>query len=388
MKIHRSVAVVVGMATLGLLSGCDIVDSGHSAGEVVIAADLELSGASASIGTAYERALRLRIEQLNQEGALGNRRLTLVVRDNRSDENTSVENIAAFAADPSVSALITGVCAECVLAATGEIEQRQLPTIALALPAEISSPTGKQRYLFKLAPNVADDATTMVADMATAGVHTLALAATTDGYGRAAVAAVTDKAAKAGITIVHTQDLRAGESRLSMAAAEITAQSPDAVAVLAFSPFAVQAGKALRDAGYDGRLFFDAAAADNLFVTGGAASAVEGAAMVFTPTLVSDDIIATSPAKAARQAWFRSYLSKYGSYAAFASFAADAVSLIVQGVSRVGSTDRDGLRAAIETTRLDGLSGPIRLTPDNHSGLMPQALTMLVATNGRWRLAN
>ena len=46
------------------------------------------------------------------------------------------------------------------------------------------------------------------------------------------------------------------------------------------------------------------------------------------------------------------------------------------------------LRTAIETTRLDGLSGPIRLTPANHSGLMPQAVTLLVAANGRWRLAS
>jgi len=32
------------------------------------------------------------------------------------------------------------------------------------------------------------------------------------------------------------------------------------------------------------------------------------------------------------------------------------------------------------------LFGPIRLTPANHSGLMPQALTVLVARGGRWRL--
>jgi branched-chain amino acid transport system substrate-binding protein len=40
----------------------------------------------------------------------------------------------------------------------------------------------------------------------------------------------------------------------------------------------------------------------------------------------------------------------------------------------------------IETSQFDGLSGAIRLTPDNHSGLMPQALTLLVVRSGRWRL--
>jgi branched-chain amino acid transport system substrate-binding protein len=37
---------------------------------------------------------------------------------------------------------------------------------------------------------------------------------------------------------------------------------------------------------------------------------------------------------------------------------------------------------------VDGISGPIRLTPANHSGLMPQALILLVARAGRWRLAS
>ena len=50
--------------------------------------------------------------------------------------------------------------------------------------------------------------------------------------------------------------------------------------------------------------------------------------------------------------------------------------------------DRARIREIVETSQRDGLSGPIRLTPDNHSGLMPQALTLLVARSGRWRLAS
>ena len=112
---------------------------------------------------------------------------------------------------------------------------------------------------------------------------------------------------------------------------------------------------------------------------------VANATMVFTQILAIDDVIATTPAKAARKQWFRDYISRYGSYSGVASFAADAATLIGDAVAQAGS-DREQIRSIIETSQIDGLSGPIRITPDNHSGLMPQALTMLVARSGRWRL--
>ncbi len=107
--------------------------------------------------------------------------------------------------------------------------------------------------------------------------------------------------------------------------------------------------------------------------------------------MVIDDVIATTPAKAARRQWFQDYTARFGGYNGFSSFAADAVQLIADAALRAGGAagqvDRDGIRDVLETSQLDGLSGPIRMTPDNHSGLMPQALTTLVARGGRWRLA-
>jgi branched-chain amino acid transport system substrate-binding protein len=147
------------------------------------------------------------------------------------------------------------------------------------------------------------------------------------------------------------------------------------------------AATAARAAGFTGRLYFDAAAAGDLFIPQDAAAASENATMVFTQTLVIDDVVATTPAKAARKQWFRDYTSRYGSYSGVAAFAGDAADLIADGVAQAG-TDRARVRDILETSQIDGLSGPIRITPDNHSGLMPQALTLLVARSGRWRLAS
>jgi branched-chain amino acid transport system substrate-binding protein len=88
----------------------------------------------------------------------------------------------------------------------------------------------------------------------------------------------------------------------------------------------------------------------------------------------------------ARKQWFRDYTARYGSYSGVASFAADAVDLIAGAVDKVGN-DRARIRDILETSQADGIVGPIRISADNHSGLTAQALSLLVARNGRWRLA-
>jgi branched-chain amino acid transport system substrate-binding protein len=153
---------------------------------------------------------------------------------------------------------------------------------------------------------------------------------------------------------------------------------------------AMLAAGAAQTAGFTGSLFFDASAAGELFL-GAASRSAERATLIFTQTMVIDDVIATTPAKAARRQWFQDYTARFGGYNGFSSFAADAVQLIADAELRAGGepgrAGRDGLRNVLETSQMDGLSGPIRMTPDNHSGLMPQALTTLVARGGRWRLA-
>ncbi|BCB81412.1 hypothetical protein Pflav_078220 [Phytohabitans flavus] len=61
--------------------------------------------------------------------------------------------------------------------------------------------------------------------------------------------------------------------------------------------------------------------------------------------------------------------------------------MVTNALLQSTTLSRESIRSIVETSQFDGLSGPIRITPDNHSGLMPQALTVLVARNGRWRLA-
>jgi branched-chain amino acid transport system substrate-binding protein len=373
-------STVLLMLTAACTKGADAADTSP----IVIAASLERSGSGATVGQAYERAMKLEASRLNAGDTLGGRKVRVDVKDNRTESSTALSQVTEFTGDPEVTAIVMGVCGECAVAAAKVVEDRGVPTITLAPASQMLSPLDQHKNLFKLAPNPVDNATSLVAELIRNGVSSIGLMSPDDTYGKEAAEALETVLRKTGISIVPGK-FRPGDGDLTTTARTVANAHPAAVVVLAFPAQAAIAAKNLRDVGYQGKLFFDGSAAGDLFLSGAAASA-EGGTMIFLPTLAIDDVIATTPAKAARKQWFEDYTSRYGVYQGQSSFAADAVRLIADAVVKAGSTERSVVRTRLESTRVDGISGPIRITPNNHSGLMPQALTVLVARNGRWRL--
>ncbi|MGC5028881.1 ABC transporter substrate-binding protein [Micromonospora sp. DT229] len=389
---RSATALVAASALLATtLTGCQFGGQEQDTSPIVIAADLELSGAAASVGKAHRQALELKIEQLNDSGALNGRTIKLLPKDNRSDAGESLRNIVDFANDSQVSAIIMGGCNECAVGAVRTINEKQIPTIALASAGAVTNPVADRRYVFKLAPNAADNAGAIAGELSRRRVTSVGLLRTDDAYGKEGAEALRAEFGKAGIQLLAEATVRTTDTEVDRQAGTLAVAQPEALVIWTPPEQAMLAAGAVKQAGFTGRLFFDASAAGDLFL-GASARAAERATLVFTQTMVIDDVIATTPAKAARRQWFQDYTARFGGYHGSSSFAADAVQLIVDAELRAGGpagkVDREGLRDVLETSQMDGLSGPIRMTPDNHSGLMPQALTTLVARNGRWRLAS
>ncbi|MEU8259951.1 ABC transporter substrate-binding protein [Micromonospora sp. NPDC048999] len=385
-----SIAALASAVLATTLTGCRFGGEQQNMSPIVIAADLELSGASAPAGKVYQRALELKVEQLNSSGALGGREIKLKVKDNRSDAAESLRNINEFSADSSVSAIIMGGCNECAVGAARTIGDKGVPTIALASSAAVTEPIADRHYMFKLAPNATDSAATLTVELGRRKIRKVAVLHSSDSYGEEGLAALQREFDKTGVKLQQAEAVRPTDTDVSGQVGDLLAKNPQALIVWASSEQAARAAARARQANFEGSLFFDAAAAGELFL-GASARSTEQATLIFTQTMVIDDVIATTPAKAARRQWFQDYTARFGGYHGSSSFAADAVQLIAEAELRAGgkpgTVDRSTLRDILETSQLDGLTGPIRMTPDNHSGLMPQALTTLVARGGRWRLA-
>jgi branched-chain amino acid transport system substrate-binding protein len=389
-RLPRRLTATVAASALVLtaLAGCDSGSDSGAKTDIVIGADL---ASGSAVDAAYARALQLRVEQINASGKLGDRNLVLRIQDNKSDPTLSLRNISTLADDAQVAALITGYCDQCIVSAAKTINDKRIPTIALAPSDQVATPIESRRYVFKIGPNSADDAAALTDELIRAKKKKVAILYSDDLYGKGArdhmVSEITGAATLNGakIAVANQLAVKPTATDVTQSVGTLTDAEPDALVVLTGSDQATLAVTAAKTAGFKGAVYFDAAAAGDLFVPQEATKAIESTTMVFTQVLAIDDVIATTPAKAARKQWFRDYTSRYGSYSGVASFGADAVGLIADAVVRAGS-DRLRIRDVLETSQTDGFSGPIRLTPDNHSGLMPQALTLLVARSGRWRL--
>ncbi|MEH1167918.1 ABC transporter substrate-binding protein [Micromonospora sp. CPCC 205539] len=385
-----TIAALASAVVATTLTGCQFGGAEQDTSPIVIAADLELSGAAAPVGRAYQRALELKRDQLNSSGALNGRRIKLEFKDNRSDAAESLRNISDFSSDSRVSAIIMGGCNECALGAVGTINENKIPTIALAASGAIVSPVTDRRYVFKLGPNAADSAAALTTELRRKGLRKVGLLYSGDDYGREGVAALEKELDKVSIKVTRKESVKTTDTDVSQQVRRLAGGKPGALVIWTPPEQAALAATSAQQAAFTGSLFFDPGAAGDLFL-GASARATEKATLIFTQTMVIDDVIATTPAKAARRQWFQDYTARFGGYNGSSSFAADAIQLIADAELRAGGpagqVDRNGIRDVLETSQMDGLSGPIRMTPDNHSGLMPQALTTLVARNGRWRLA-
>jgi len=383
-RLPRRLTASVAASTLvvAALAGCDSDNESGDTTDIVIGADL---ASGSAVDSAYARAMQLKVEQINAAGTLGNKRLVLRIQDNRSDPTSSLRNISTFADDPAVAAVIAGFCGECAVGAAKPINDKLIPTIALAAADEVSNPVLSRRYLFKLGPNATDSAAALVAELTRTNTKNVALLYSDDLYGRGGKATMAADLKKAGITVTNSLPIKPTATDITQSVGTLTDAQPEALVVWAGNDQATLAATSAKAANFEGRIYFDAAAGGDLFLPQEAATATNNTTMVFTQILAIEDVIATTPAKAARKQWFRDYTSRYGSYSGVAAFAADAVELIAEAVGKAGA-DRQRIRDVLETSQTDGLSGPIRFTPDNHSGLMPQAMTLLVARSGRWRL--
>jgi branched-chain amino acid transport system substrate-binding protein len=365
------------------LTGCSSDEPG-AASEVVIGIDYN---DASPVDVAYYRAAQLRVDQVNASGRLGKRRLRLHGQVSRSDSTTTLRDLNQFADDSAVAAVIVGSCDQCLIDANKTIEDRGLPTIALSSADAVAVPLADRQFVFKLGPDAGDTSAALLAEIRREKTTVVSVLSSDDTAGKDAQQSLVDTMTQAGLHPSAQRTVKPTATDLSEQMAALTGSQVQALVVLTDPDLALLAAKSARATGWNGHIYFGASAAGNLFIPADASRALNGTKMAFTQTLAIDDVIATTPAKAARKQWFRDYTSRYGSYSGVAAFAGDAVDLIAAAVARAG-TNRARIRDILETSQIDGLAGSLRLTPDNHSALMPQAMTLLVARAGRWRLAS
>jgi len=197
---------------------------------------------------------------------------------------------------------------------------------------------------------------------------------------------VTAGARQTGINVARVERFQETEKDFSAQIGRLVAEDPDAILVSAIMPAAGIAAKNINDSGYQGRVYFDGGAGAELFVAGAGKNA-EDMFMVHSSILAANQITATTPSALAQKEFFTKYTQKHSTFSGYASYSADALNILIEGIRKAGSTDRQRVRDEMEQLSYDGLTGSFQFSPSNHGGASGDGLTILTVRNGGWVLA-
>jgi branched-chain amino acid transport system substrate-binding protein len=381
----------LGLAAGTLLAACapgtKVAIDPNVSGEVVVGANLELTGTGSTLGKLQEQALQIGVEEINATGIpFGPVRLKirLVVRDNGGDPVAAGRIVQQLIDEDKVSAIVGGTTVETAQAMLAIAETRKVPLLCLNSGDNISVPLPERKFIYQLGPNASDVSAVFGSELRKAGLTKVALLASADGHGDAGVRALPRAMVATGRNLVGTVRLPAVGRAYSAAVAEALRNKPAAVIVWAQAPTSSAVVTALRAAGYSGAIFLDPGAGAGETLEGPDSAAVEGSFIVHPAVLAGAPLMATTPSGRAARAFIYRYIQRYGSFTGFAPYAADALTLIATAVRRGVSVDPLRLRGRLEAGAIEAISGAYNFQPISHGGLESEALALFVARQGTW----
>lgn len=383
----------LGLAAGGLLAACNRPSRNGAdelpeiSGEIVIGANLELTGTGSTFGKLQEQAMQVGAQILNTTGIpFGTRRLRvrLEVADNGGDPEKAAQLSNELIDQGKVSAILGGTTVETGMAMVNVAEQRKVPLLCLNSGDEMTLPLPNRKFIYKLGPNATDVAAVISREVRGRGFATVSLLASTDGHGEAGVRAMPRSFTSAGGTVTHTVRLPADGRPFTDAAKQVAKTNPKAVVVWAQAPTSAAAVGALRTAGYTGPVFLDSGGGADETLRGANGKAMDGAFIAHSAVLGGAPVMATTTSGIAARDFIYRYIQQYGSFGGFAPYAADALNLIAVAARRANSLDPQRLRGRLEGGAVEGITGAYAFQPISHGGLEPDALVLFMAHQGAW----
>lgn len=381
----------LGLAAGGLLAACTTPGRGGQAipeisGEIVVGANLELTGVGSTLGKLQEQALQVGAQILNTNGVpFGNRRIRvrLEIADNGGNAEAAGQLSQELIDQAKVSAIIGGTTVETAMAMVAVAEQRKVPLLVLNSGDEMTIPLPQRKFIYKLGPNASDVASLLSRELVRRGHTTAVLLAGPDGHGEAGVRAMPRAFTAAGGNVTHTLRLPAGREYTDVAK-QISTLKPKAVIVWSLAPASAAAVAALRTAGYTGPVMLDAGAGAGETLNGPNGGAMEGAIIAHSTVLGGAPLMATTTSGLAARDFIYRYIQQYGAFNGFAPYSVDALNLLALAARRANSLDPKRLRGRLEGGAVEGITGAYAFQPISHGGLEPDALVLFMAHQGSW----
>ena len=205
---------------------------GQSAGPVQVGSVEILSGPNAAYGTAIKAGLDLALDEVNEQGVLGGRKIALTVEDSGGSKDQAINAARKLIGRDHVVTIIGPTLSNEMFAVGPVANDRHIPIIGTSTTAVGITAIGDDVFRTSLPES---DVIPVTLDYAKAhGVKTIALMyANDDAFSKSGFDTMKAAAEQAGLTIPTIESFASKDTDFSAQLTKITALHPDAIGISA-----------------------------------------------------------------------------------------------------------------------------------------------------------
>jgi branched-chain amino acid transport system substrate-binding protein len=381
------IRVLVAAALVVLAVG--VVQAADDKQPIKIGAFFALSGPAAPIGTPTKLVAEMAVDQINKAGGINGRPLELIIGDTESDPAKAATIAKKFIHSDKVAAIIGPTSTGEGMQVKKIVEEAGIPIfMTVGGDPPIMQQTGPFTYIFKSPQRSSTAIQKLYEYLKAKGLTKVALLTASDPFGKDGAVWLEKLAPDYGITFVAKESFGPKDTDMTPQLTKIKNADPQAIICWTIGPAGAIVAKNKAQLGITTPLFQCHGQPGPEYIKL-AGKAAEGDRMPATKLMVVSQLPDNDPQKKVIQNFVKLYTDDYKFDKEFpvnthSGYAWDAISIVAEAMRKAG-TDPKALRTAIENTKgYVGISGVYNLTAEDHNGLGPDSMVIIMVKDGKF----
>jgi len=314
------------------------------------------------------------------------RQIKLIVKDSGASPEKAFSFAKQLIEEEKVFAIIGPSTSGESMKIKSLAEEGKTILLSCAAAEEIVVPVAK--YVFKTPQKDRDVVIRIFQQMNKMKISKIGVLSSNTGFGKGGKGMIETLAPQHGITIVANEVYDKAASDLTAEVTKLKAANVEAIVNWSIEPAQAIAIKNARQIGIKAPIFLSHGFG-NIKYVGIAGEAAEGVIFPAGRLLVADQLPDKHPQKALLLKYKKDYMSFCSGEecSTFGGHAYDAYIILMKGIEKAKSTDKEAVRTAIENLRgVVGTAGIFNFSPPDHNGLGLDAVEMLTVKNGKFAI--
>jgi branched-chain amino acid transport system substrate-binding protein len=375
------IGMVLGILVAIMMSGVFV----QAAEPIKIGAILSVTGPASFLGAPEAKTLQMLVDELNKKGGVKGRKIELIVKDSGASPEKAFSFAKQLIEEDKVFAIIGPSTSGETMKIKNVAEEAKTILVSCAAAEVIVNPVAK--YVFKVPQKDSDAVIKIFEQMKQMKISKIGVLSSNTGFGQAGKAQIEKLAPEHGIQIVANEVYDKAASDLTAEVTKLKAAGVGAILNWSIEPAQAIVIKNARQIGIKAPIF-QSHGFGNIKYVQAAGEAAEGVIFPAGRLLVADVLSKNHPQKAVLNKYKKDYESKYKEDAStFGGHAYDAFLVLINGIEKANSVDKEAVRTAIEQLKgLVGTGGIFSFSPEDHNGLGIDAFEMLTVKKGKFAI--